>query len=316
MEGVKIGYCCILSMWLLNFEIFRSWRHWAEFTGEYEGNQGQGQLLEMEGFGCVNVTEKLKITQIRIFYKPESFLEALKGKPVIQVKASLSPASGFLPFHAWMQTLKIRQGVPINNFFVRKAADETARMLLVPEIMKPEREISHDQSVVWRTGRPDYTFVDLAYLKGKMQFHPKESFEFLVEKLMKSCEMEISHKNDKRQWDTTSDEFRMEVNGKDESIHDFVKGSSEIFNNPFPWEVTKAYSKAPELAFTWRHWIDMGINKETEQQNISEIKGFAILKLDGSSKIVSLQLFCKPDHVVEEHIKGLNKCPFAHSFMK
>lgn len=52
----------------------------GEFTGEYEGHTGDGELLEMIGFARVSVTDELKITDINVFYKPEDFLRALQGK--------------------------------------------------------------------------------------------------------------------------------------------------------------------------------------------------------------------------------------------
>jgi len=60
-------------------EIVFSWRHWGEFTGEYKDNRGEGQLLEMTGFAMVNVTLDLKITAIKVYYKPEAFIKALRG---------------------------------------------------------------------------------------------------------------------------------------------------------------------------------------------------------------------------------------------
>jgi hypothetical protein len=56
-----------------------SWRHWGEFVGDYKGNKGEGQLLEMTGYAIVSVTDELKITDIKIYYKPEDFLRALQG---------------------------------------------------------------------------------------------------------------------------------------------------------------------------------------------------------------------------------------------
>merc|ERR1719410_1114459 len=56
-----------------------SWRHWGEFTGEYEGNKGEGQMVEMYGFGTATVSADLKLQEIEIFYNAEEFLKVLKG---------------------------------------------------------------------------------------------------------------------------------------------------------------------------------------------------------------------------------------------
>lgn len=57
-----------------------SWRHWGEFNGEFEGRQGDGETYEMYGFGTVKVNDDLKIQDIRIYYKPDEFIRALKGE--------------------------------------------------------------------------------------------------------------------------------------------------------------------------------------------------------------------------------------------
>lgn len=59
-----------------------SWRHWGEFTGIYKDNIGKGEVVEMRGFAAVSVTPELKITAIKVFYKPENFLRALQGKSI------------------------------------------------------------------------------------------------------------------------------------------------------------------------------------------------------------------------------------------
>eukprot|EP00435_Cladocopium_sp_Y103_P004185 s5852_g1.t1 len=57
-----------------------TWRHWGEFTGSYEGNKGQGELLEMFGFGVATVDDKLRLVDCEVFYKPETFIEVLRGE--------------------------------------------------------------------------------------------------------------------------------------------------------------------------------------------------------------------------------------------
>lgn len=57
-----------------------SWRHWAKFSGEYEGRKGDNKTYELFGFAVVDLNDELKIKQIQIFYKPEDFLKALKGE--------------------------------------------------------------------------------------------------------------------------------------------------------------------------------------------------------------------------------------------
>lgn len=61
-----------------------SWRHWGDFIGEYQGNKGDGQTVEMTGYGVVKVTDDLKIANIQIYYHPENFLRELQGQEAIR----------------------------------------------------------------------------------------------------------------------------------------------------------------------------------------------------------------------------------------
>lgn len=56
-----------------------SWRHWADFRGEYKGRSGDGKMYEMYGFGVVELSEKSQIKSIEIYYKPNEFIKALQG---------------------------------------------------------------------------------------------------------------------------------------------------------------------------------------------------------------------------------------------
>ncbi len=70
-----------------------SFRHWGLFNGEYEGNQGNGEIVNMYGFCVVGVTDKLKVQSIQVYYKPEEFIEALQGKKSVE---KLNKAEGFI----------------------------------------------------------------------------------------------------------------------------------------------------------------------------------------------------------------------------
>jgi hypothetical protein len=57
-----------------------SWRHWAVFSGEFDGNQGTGETINMTGFGVVTFNDDLKAKRIDIYFDPTSFLDVLRGK--------------------------------------------------------------------------------------------------------------------------------------------------------------------------------------------------------------------------------------------
>ena len=62
---------------------------------------------------------------------------------------------------------------------------------------EPVRSHMDDKCTKWRFGGPpDYTLANLAYLKGKTRDHKEGSLETVVENLVKTWEMERSHKLD------------------------------------------------------------------------------------------------------------------------
>lgn len=59
----------------------------------------------------------------------------------------------------------------------------------------PERKyLDGEPEHVWRNGKPDYTVVNQAYLSGKTKNWVAGSLEAVVESVVKTLEMEISHK--------------------------------------------------------------------------------------------------------------------------
>ena len=60
--------------------------------------------------------------------------------------------------------------------------------------MCPHRQYMDDPNIVWREGKPDFTQVNKAYLEGRTRVHKEGSLEKIVEDLVKTWEMEASHK--------------------------------------------------------------------------------------------------------------------------
>jgi len=55
-----------------------TWRHWATFAGEYKGNKGRGEVVELTGFGLATL-EDMKICDLEIYYDPTYFIQVLSG---------------------------------------------------------------------------------------------------------------------------------------------------------------------------------------------------------------------------------------------
>jgi hypothetical protein len=60
----------------------------------------------------------------------------------------------------------------------------------------PVRSYMDDPKIRWRTVKPNYSMVNELYLKERTRFHPVDSLEKLVENLVKTWEMESTHKID------------------------------------------------------------------------------------------------------------------------
>lgn len=72
-----------------------------------------------------------------------------------------------------------------------------------------------DPDTKWRFGGPpDYTLANLAFFKGRSKMHPEGSLELIVENLVKTWEMERSHKPDHTQHQPVDQErFVISANG-------------------------------------------------------------------------------------------------------
>jgi hypothetical protein len=151
-------------------------------------------------------------------------------------------------------------------------------------LKEPERSYMSDPEIQWRFGgAPDYSLTNLFYLKERSTQHADGSLEQVVENLVKTWEMERSHKVDPGQhMSVDQDKFRIQANGG--KIFDNLSAnqvgnynvllnacpaeswdseniswddSHEIFHKAFaafPWEVLEVFSGPPKVAFTWRHW--------------------------------------------------------------
>ncbi|XP_038047095.1 pathogen-related protein-like [Patiria miniata] len=77
-----------------------SWRHWSNFSGEYKGRVGEGQVVEMHGFAIATVDEQLLIGQLEVYYKPDEFLKAMEGKiPISDVSSGKEILGTGCPIH-------------------------------------------------------------------------------------------------------------------------------------------------------------------------------------------------------------------------
>jgi len=191
---------------------------------------------------------------------------------------------------------------------------------------EPDRGDLEDQSIMWRSGKPDYSKANFEYLSGKTQNHAAGSLEEVVENLVKSWESEASHKVDMSQWNTIDHEvYKVQTNGgkvvdgedgmkmgnynalmidcptyKSYGNHSFEESHElfrDTFTSGFPWEVLKVLSGPPHVVFTWRHWGKFDGNFRGNKGNgeIVEMFGLCRVTVSKELKIQMIEAFFDPE---------------------
>lgn len=150
------------------------------------------------------------------------------------------------------------------------------------DLTEPDRSFLDDPETVWRFGGPpDYSLTNYLYLKERTKQHAPGSLEQIVENLVKTWEMERSHKVDCRQHQSVDqEEFEISANGGKkfnnveanqvgnynvllnscptwDSANTTWEDSHEAFHKAFaafPWEILDVYSGPPKVAVSKMEW--------------------------------------------------------------
>ena len=89
---------------------------------------------------------------------------------------------------------------PISEERLQHAKAELGIIMTKTGCKEPERSHMRKKDIKWRFGGPpDYTLANLEYMKGKAYHHEPGSLADVVENLVKTWEMERSHKLDCKQ---------------------------------------------------------------------------------------------------------------------
>lgn len=204
-----------------------------------------------------------------------------------------------------------------------------------------DREVvlSHDEGVQWREGqKPDYSFTNEYLHKESKYNHPEGSLEAIAQNLVRTFEMEASHKLNPEQWlSIVADKFRMSSNGgqqytaqevvKEGTYNLFIvdnqhycpaaetfESSFELFHKAFPngflWELTEVLSGPPNVTFKWRHWGTFtGTYKDYAPTGETiEITGMSIARVTEDVKIESLEHYFDNNAFLQKLTAG--GCPF------
>jgi len=209
---------------------------------------------------------------------------------------------------------------------------------------EPVRSFMDDPETKWRfRGQPDYSLTNLYYLKQRTKEHPEDSLENVVENLVKTWEMERSHKLDHKEHKSVDQEkFLISANGGKkydnveanqvgnynvlldacpadnwDSKNITWEGSHDKFHNAFaafPWEVLDVYSGPPKVGFSWRHWGHFtGTYEENQGKGeLVEVFGFATAVVNDKLQLCDVEIFYDAQDFISV-LKGEKKVDATNS---
>eukprot|EP00249_Psilotum_nudum_P018541 c26857_g1_i1 orf=178-984(-) len=203
-----------------------------------------------------------------------------------------------------------------------------------------------EKDTQWRHGAPpQYDMVNKLFELQRRKVWEPGSLEGIVQNLVKTWEMELSHKTCLKDFKTLRPEtFRFYVNGNpvlsaeqtleigsynallstdQRQEHDYYKSSMETFDSShdifrtvfpkgFAWEVLEVYSGPPVVAFKWRHWgvMEGGFKGHAPTGEVVESIGVCIAKVDIDLKIMDLEIYYDP----AEFLRALTKGPRSDEY--
>ena len=214
-------------------------------------------------------------------------------------------------------------------------------------LKEPDRSFMDDADIKWRFGgKPDYSLANLKFLQERSCIHPEGSLELIVENLVKTWEMERSHKTDQNQHQSVdTDKFRISANGGKVFNNDEAnavgnynvllnacpadlwdsdniswEGSHDAFHNAFaafPWEVLEVFSGPPKVAFTWRHWGHFtGTYEENKGDGeLIEMYGFGTAVVNDKLQLQDVEIYYNAEDFISV-LRGNKKVEETNSNWK
>jgi len=199
--------------------------------------------------------------------------------------------------------------------------------------------IANDEEVQWREGkRPDYSLSNEILEREKNFHHPEGSLEAIAQNLVRTFEMEASHKANPQQWlSIVIDKFKMSSNGGQQytaqdvaeqgtynlflgeseqysSKSESFESSFELFHTAFPngffWELAEVLSGPPSVTFKWRHWgkFSGSYKNYAPTGETVEMVGVSIARVTEDLKIESLEHYFDNNAFLQNLTSG--GCPF------
>jgi len=201
-----------------------------------------------------------------------------------------------------------------------------------------EQVIADGADVEWRSGRPDYSYTNQFLEKERKHNHAEGSLNAIAHNLVKTFEMEATHKTNPKQWlSVVTDKFRMSTNGGTEytaqqivdagtynlflgdtdhysSSQETFDSSYNLFHTAFPegflWELIEVVSPPPNVVFKWRHWGQFKGNFKnfSPTGETVEIVGLSVARVNEELKIEAVEHFFDNSAFLNKLTAG--GCPF------
>lgn len=229
-------------------------------------------------------------------------------------------------------------GKPLTKKDLEQVKAELEDLKAKYDLKEPDRAFmtetdENGSPIAWRFGGiPDYSLTNLQFLKERSRVHPAGSLELIVENLVKTWEMERSHKLDPNQHQSVDKEhFRISANGgkKFDNIeanevgnYNVLLHSCPLWNKDgvvapvtweqshdafhdafaaFPWEVLEVFSGPPKVAFTWRHWGHFTGTFDHNKGNgeLVEVYGFGTAVVNDQLQLQDVEIFYNADEFMQ-----------------
>jgi len=209
-------------------------------------------------------------------------------------------------------------------------------------LKEPTRHFMDDPMTTWMfDGVPDYSLTNYLFLTQRTKCHAEGSLEETVENVVKTWEMERSHKPMASEHQSTTKDFKFSANGGKvfDSIEAHQVGNYNVLLNTcpkhlydaenttfsdshekfhkafaaFPWEVLDVYSPPPKVAFSWRHWAHFTGEYEENKGNgeLVEMFGFCTAVVNDKLQMVDLEVYYDGAEFISV-LKGLKKAEDAN----
>lgn len=205
-------------------------------------------------------------------------------------------------------------------------------------VQERSKVIANQADVEWRSGMPDYSYTNQFLEKERKHNQAEGSLNAIAYNLVKTFEMEATHKTNPQQWlSTVTDKFRMSTNGGteytaqqivDAGTYNLFLGETEhyrpseetfdssynLFHAAFPegfhWELIEVLSPPPNVVFKWRHWGQFkgSFKNFSPTGETIEIVGLSVARVTEELKIELVEHFFDNSAFLNKLTAG--GCPF------